>query len=86
MASEPVPLSGLARRLVEENILDADSAIRSTEEARKEGTPFVAYLVSNGLAESRTIAVSASEEFGVPLLDLSAFDVESIPKDLVKRT
>ena len=84
MASEPVPLSGLARRLVEENILDADSAIRSTEEARKEGTPFVAYLVSNGLAESRTIAVSASEEFGVPLLDLSAFDVESIPKDLVK--
>lgn len=84
MASEPVPLSGLARRLVEENILDADSAIRSTEEARKEGTPFVAYLVSNGLAESRTIAVSASEEFGVPLLDLSAFDVETIPKDLVK--
>ena len=84
MASEPVPLSGLARRVVEENILDADSAIRSTEEARKEGTPFVAYLVSNGLAESRTIAVSASEEFGVPLLDLSAFDVESIPKDLVK--
>lgn len=86
MASEPVPLSGLARRLVEESILDADSALRSTEESRKEGTPFVAYLVSNGLAESRTIAVSASEEFGVPLLDLSAFDVESIPKDLVKES
>jgi type IV pilus assembly protein PilB len=86
MASEPVPLSGLARRLVEESILDADSAIKSTEEARKEGTPFVAYLVSNGLCESRTIAVSASEEFGVPLMDLSAFDVESIPKDLVKES
>ncbi|HEX7036054.1 MAG TPA: type IV-A pilus assembly ATPase PilB [Pseudomonadales bacterium] len=86
MASEPVPLSGLARRLVEENILDAEVAMRSTEEARREGTPFVAYLVRNGVAEARTIAMSASEEFGVPLLDLSAFDIESIPKDLVKES
>jgi type IV pilus assembly protein PilB len=86
MASEPVQLSGLARRLVEENILDAESASKSTQEARREGTPYVAYLVKHGLAEARNIAVSASEEFGVPLLDLSAFDVESIPKDLVKES
>ncbi|MFU8817485.1 MAG: type IV-A pilus assembly ATPase PilB [Pseudomonadales bacterium] len=86
MASEPVPLSGLARRLVEESVLDADAAVRSTEEARREGTPFVAYLVKNGVAESRHIAVSASEEFGVPILDLSAFDVDAIPKDLVKES
>jgi type IV pilus assembly protein PilB len=83
MAADPVPLSGLARRLVEEKILDAGAALRSTEEARREGTPFVAYLVNNGVADPRSIAVSASEEFGVPVLDLSAFDVESIPKDLV---
>ncbi len=84
MASEPVPLSGLARRLVDESILDADSAIKSTEAARKEGTPFVTYLVRNGLAEARAIAVSASEEFGVPLMDLTSYDLEAIPKDLVK--
>lgn len=84
MASEPIPLSGLARRLVEENILEADSAMRASEEARKSGTPFVSYLVQNSLAEARTIACSASEEFGVPLIDLSAFDLTSIPRDLVK--
>jgi len=84
MASEPVPLSGLARRLVEENILDADSAFKASEEARKQGTPFVTHLVQTGLAEARTIAISASEEFGVPLIDLSSFDLESIPRDLVK--
>jgi type IV pilus assembly protein PilB len=84
MASNPVPLSGLARRLVEDRILDADTAMRSTEEARREGTPFVAYLVRTGVAESRRIATTAAEEFGVPVLDLSAFDIESIPKDLVK--
>jgi len=84
MASEPVPLSGLARRLVEENILDADSAYKASEEARRQGTPFVTHLVRTGLAEARTIAISASEEFGVPLIDLSAFDLDAIPKDLVK--
>ncbi len=84
MASEPVALSGLARRLVEENILDAESAFKASEEARKQATPFVTYLVRTGLAEARTIAISASEEFGVPLIDLSAFDLEAIPRDLVK--
>jgi type IV pilus assembly protein PilB len=84
MASEPVPLSGLARRLVEESILDADSALKASEESRKQGTPFVSYLVQNGLAEARTIATTASEEFGVPLIDLSSFDLDQIPRDLVK--
>ncbi len=84
MASEPIPLSGLARRLVEDNILEADSAMRASEEARKSGIPFVSYLVQNNLAEARTIACSASEEFGVPLIDLAAFDLASIPKNLVK--
>ena len=84
MASEPVPLSGLARRLVEENILDADTAFKASEDARKNGVPFVSYLVRNGLTDARSIATSASEEFGVPLIDLAAFDLEAIPKDLVK--
>jgi len=86
MASEPVPLSGLARRLVDEKILDAASAVKSTEAARRERTPFVTYLVSNGIADARTIAVSAAEEFGVPLMDLSAFDLDAVPKDLVKES
>jgi len=86
MASEPVPLSGLARRLVEESIIDADSAIKASDEARKLGMPFVTYLVQNGLAEARSIATTASEEFGVPLIDLSSMDLEMIPKNLVKES
>lgn len=84
MASEPIPLSGLARRLVEESILDADTASKASDAARKEGTAFVSYLVQNGLADARAIAARASEEFGVPLLDLNGFDLTTIPKDLVK--
>ena len=84
MATQTVPLSGLARRLVEDGLLDAESAQNASEEARKAGTPFVSYLVAHEIADSRAIASSASEEFGVPLIDLSAFDLEAIPKDLVK--
>ena len=83
MATEPVPLSGLARRLVDEGVLDPDSAIAATDDARKTGTPFVSYLVQNGMVESRVIATNAAQEFGVPLLDLSVFDIEAIPRDLV---
>jgi type IV pilus assembly protein PilB len=86
MATESVPISGLARRLVDEGMLDAEAANKASEEARKQGTPFVSHLVRSGLVESRAIAISASEEFGVPLIDLGAFDLESIPKDLVKDT
>ncbi len=84
MATQTVPLSGLARRLVEDGLLDAESAQNASEEARKAGTPFVSYLVAHEIADARAIASSASEEFGVPLIDLSAFDLEAIPKDLVK--
>jgi len=84
MATQTVPLSGLARRLVEDGVLDADTAASAAEEARKAGVAFVSFLVKNELANSRSIATSASEEFGVPLIDLGAFDLESVPRDLVK--
>ncbi len=84
MASEPIPLSGLARRLVEDGIIASDVARTATEAARSAAKPFVSHLVQNGLAEARAIAVSAAEEFGLPLMDLSALDLEAIPKDLVK--
>lgn len=83
MASEPILLSGLARRLVEESLIEADVASRATDDARKQGQPYVSYLVRNNLASARAIAVSAAQEFGVPLMDLNAFDIDSIPKDLV---
>ena len=84
MATEPIPLSGLARRLVDEGLVDADIVLKATVEARKAAIPLVSYLVQNRLVEAKAIAVSAAAEFGVPLMDLSAFDVDSIPRDLVK--
>ena len=84
MATEPVPISGLARRLVDQGLIEAEIALKATDDARKAAIPLVSYLVQNGLVEAKAIAASAAEEFGVPLMDLSVFDIDSVPKDLVK--
>jgi type IV pilus assembly protein PilB len=83
MAAIPIQLSGLARRLVEDNLLEEDVAREATEEARKTRVTFVTHLVQNNIVDSKAIATSASEEFGTPLLDITALDPDAIPKDLV---
>jgi type IV pilus assembly protein PilB len=69
-------LAGLPRRLVQDGIISEDKLVDATEAAKKEKVPLVAYLVNQNLANARAIAVAASHEFGVPLLDLDALDVD----------
>lgn len=83
MAAIPIQLSGLARRLVADNLLGEDVAREATEQARKARVPFVTHLVQNKIVASKAIATSASEEFGIPLIDITALDVDHIPRDLV---
>ena len=83
MAANPLQLSGLARRLVEDKLLDDAAARAASQEAAKTRVPFVTHLVQNKLVSARDIANSASEEFGTPLLDISALELESLPKNLV---
>ncbi len=80
----PTVLNGLARRLVNDNLLDADSARKATSQAQKEKIPFVNYLVTHGLLDSRTIAKAASEEFGTPLFDLASLTPDSLPTKVVE--
>jgi type IV pilus assembly protein PilB len=69
-------LAGLPRRLVQDGIVSADQLAEATEAAKKDKLPLVAYLVNEDLADARAIAVAASHEFGVPLLDLDALDID----------
>ncbi len=83
MAANPVQLSGLARRLVEDSLLDETIAQEALQEATKTKVPFVTHLVQKDLVQASEIANAASEEFGVPLMDLSVLDPDSIPTNLV---
>lgn len=76
-------LGGLALRLVREKLLTADDAGRLQDEASKEKKPFVSHVVEKKKVASDVIAQIASEEFGVPLLDIKAIDVETDPIKLV---
>jgi type IV pilus assembly protein PilB len=69
-------LSGLPRRLVQDGIVSEEVVLQAAEAARKAKEPLVAYLVHNEMADSRAIAVAASHEFGVPLLDLDAIEID----------
>ena len=69
-------LAGLPRRLVQDGIISEEQLQEAGEAARKERVPLIAYLVAEELAEARAVAVAASHEFGVPLLDLEAVDID----------
>ncbi len=69
-------LAGLPRRLVQDGIISEAELQDATESAKKEGLPLIAYLVGEDKADPKAIAVAASHEFGVPLLDLDAVEID----------
>ena len=77
-------LTGIARRLVVEGALSEEDARKAADAATRQKIPLVSYLVQNGLAPSAQVAVAASLEFGIPLLDVRALDLRSAPLKLVE--
>ncbi|TCO76183.1 type IV-A pilus assembly ATPase PilB [Chromatocurvus halotolerans] len=78
------PPSGLAGRLVIEGLIDADDARFAQQSAVDQRIPLVTYLVESANVESSRIAQIASQEFGAPRFDISAFDKEQLPEGLVE--
>lgn len=76
-------LTGLPRRLVEQGLIHQTQAEEVLEKAKSERRSFVTLAVISKAASARDIANLASDEFGLPLLDLAGFDFELIPKSLV---
>ena len=70
------PLTGLARRLVQDGIIDESAVIQAIKDARADNLSLVAHLVARNLADARKIAVAASHEFGVPLMDLEVLEID----------
>lgn len=78
-----VTLTGLARRFVEDGLLEEDVAKDAYLQAANNRIPLITYLVQNQLADSRKLAFAAAMEFGVSVLDLSSFLPEMLPEKLV---
>ncbi len=87
MATAPtkpdLPLSGLMRSLIREGYLNEVDVQKYMQAALTDKVPLISYLVSKKLLDAQIIANHASLEFGVPLLDLDAIDLSTLPMTLV---
>jgi type IV pilus assembly protein PilB len=72
LTSTRAGLGGLPQRLVQDGLVDESSMLAAMQGARDRKTSVVTQLVSSGAAKARDIAIAASTEFGVPLVDLDA--------------
>ncbi len=78
-----VKLKGLPGKLVNDGLLDEGIAITAIKGAHEEKISFTRYLVSNNILSASNIAMKVSTEFGLPMFDINALDMETIPRDLV---
>lgn len=81
--NDSVNLVGLARQVVEAGLLDEKKAQDAVQQAKRNQTPLVTWLVQNKLVKSRVLMELASDQFGVAYFDLSAVNADVFPKDLV---
>jgi type IV pilus assembly protein PilB len=76
-------LSGLARALAQHGMMSEYDAEVLQTQAQQANLSFVEQLLLGKRMSATQLAVFGSRAFGVPLLDLAAFDLDQIHKDLV---
>jgi len=76
-------LNGLARKLVTNGLLVDDQARQAQQEASKNNISFVAQLVESKTLDAYNIAETGAFEFGVPLFDITAIDMDALAVKLV---
>ena len=83
MASNPVQrqFSGLARALVQHGLLAEAEAQALQDHAAASNSTFVDQILVSKRMTAMELAEFTSRTFGVPLLDLNAFDLTQIPRD-----
>ncbi len=71
---------GLPQRLVQDGVVEEAAMLEAVNGARERKVSVVTQLVTTGAASARDIALAASNEFGAPLFDLDAvnLDIETV--------
>src|SRR6516225_4689603 len=67
---------GLPQRLVQDGVVNETTMLEAVNTARERKSNVVTQLVASGAANARDIAVAASNEFGVPLFDIDAVNLD----------
>jgi type IV pilus assembly protein PilB len=80
LGAQRMVLQGLPQRLIQDGLVDEKTMQQAMAAAKESNANLVSHLVAHGIANAREIAIAASQEFGVPLLDLDAIqpDIEIV--------
>ncbi|MDG2537159.1 type IV-A pilus assembly ATPase PilB [Dyella jiangningensis] len=76
-------LTGLARRLVSEDVLPEVDVRRAVTESTQGKTSLTAWLLDNNLVDSTRLTRIASDEFGMPMMDVSVLTPANMPVNLI---
>jgi type IV pilus assembly protein PilB len=76
-------LSGLARALAQHGLMTEFDADALQTQAQQANVTFVEQLLLGKRMSATQVAIFGSRAFGVPMMDLGAFDLDQIHKDLV---
>ncbi len=72
-------LSGLARTLIQEELLSEDDAKTIEEQARSSKTPFISQAIQSKKLSPLAIAETTAKAFGFPYFNLDAFNLDYLP-------
>src|SRR5690606_540596 len=62
---------------------DEPTAQKTLAQASRNKVPFAVQLATDGTLDPLSVVLAASDEFGTPILDISAFNLENLPANLV---
>jgi type IV pilus assembly protein PilB len=76
-------ISGLPQKLVTAKLISEQVAIETATNARKSRRSFISQAVEDNVVSGHILATLASQEFGAPYLDITAFDPDNFVRDIV---
>ncbi len=77
------PLTGLAARLLADQLMGESAIHQAQAAADREQKPLARYLLEHSLVDAKALMLASAEELGLPAFDLAAFDMEYIARDVV---
>ncbi|OYV28983.1 MAG: type IV-A pilus assembly ATPase PilB [Halothiobacillus sp. 20-54-6] len=78
----PPAITGLLAALVKTNVIEPQRALEILEKSRANKEPLLQTLMGNGVSALK-IARAASQNFGLPQIDLDSFDTTDLPINVV---
>jgi type IV pilus assembly protein PilB len=84
--TRPAIYNGLSGRLVNEKLISSAGIAEVNEQARTQGLTLIQELLTGNHIDSAALAAIVSEEYGVPLFNLTPMVHEHLPLDLVPQS